>query len=66
MQGFARPTLVSKERGDGVRILVGALQQMGGHNPEGPGKVDSGFPGGNLQLRKRRKKPGITDGQVCG
>ena len=51
MRGSTRPTIELEERGDGVRVFVGALQRLGGHDPEGPGKVDGGNMGRSIPLR---------------
>ena len=52
MRRTARTILELKKRGDGVRILTGALQRVRGHNPEGPIMVDGGNLGKGLQLCK--------------
>ena len=48
MRGFTCLTLELEERGDGEGVLAGALQQVGGHNPERFGEVDSGNMGESI------------------
>ena len=50
MQRIACATFGLEERGDGTRILTGALQRVGRHNAKGLGTVDGGKLGKNLQL----------------
>ena len=39
MRGSTRPTMELEKRGNGEGVLAGAFQRVGGHNPEGPGKI---------------------------
>ena len=50
MQGFIHLTLELEKRGDGEGVLVGALQQVGGHDLERSREVDSTYMGGSIQL----------------
>ena len=48
MRGSTHTTLEFEEQGHGEGVLVGALQGVGGHDPEGPEKIDGGYLGRSL------------------
>ena len=62
MRGSTCPILKLEERGDGAGIFAGSLQRVGGHDPKGPGKMDSRYVDGSLQFFEGRKRLGIADG----
>ena len=65
MQRIACATLGLEEQGNGIGVLIGALQRVGRHHAKGSGTVDGKKLGGSLQLSEGGQKTGVADRQVC-